>query len=68
MIGALLVVSLQQYLTLQYGAQGWDLILYGLLLLGVILVLPEGIIPTLSRRWASRKNSYHGTIAVESTP
>ncbi|HBE25654.1 MAG TPA: branched-chain amino acid ABC transporter permease, partial [Ktedonobacter sp.] len=54
MIGALLVVSLQQYLTLQYGAQGWDLILYGLLLLGVILVLPEGIIPTLSRRWASR--------------
>jgi len=68
MIGALLVVSLQQYLTLQYGAQGWDLILYGLLLLGVILVLPEGIIPTLSRRWASRRNSYHGTIAVESTP
>src|SRR5258708_39558395 len=67
-IGALLVVPLQQYLTLQYGAQGWDLILYGLLLLGVIRLLPEGIIPTFSRRWSIAVNFRHSINAMKSTP
>jgi branched-chain amino acid transport system permease protein len=56
-IGAIIVVALQQYLTLQFGAQDWDLILYGALLLAVILALPEGILPTLSRRWRARKST-----------
>lgn len=67
-IGALLVVPLQQYLTLQYGAQGWDLILYGLLLLGVIRLLPEGIMPTFSRRWSIGVNFRHSINAMKSTP
>ena len=67
-IGALLVVPLQQYLTLQYGAQGWDLIFYGLLLLGIVRVLPEGIIPTISRRWSIGVNVHHSINAMKSTP
>lgn len=67
-IGALLVVPLQQFLTLQYGAQGWDLILYGLLLLGVVRMLPEGIIPTFSRRWSMGMNFRHSINAMKSTP
>src|SRR5258708_36711165 len=67
-IGALLVVPLQQYLTLQYGAQGWDLILYGLLLLGIVRVLPEGIIPTVSSRWSIGHNFRHSITALKSTP
>lgn len=61
-IGAIIVVTLQQYLTLQFGAQDWDLILYGVLLLAIILVLPEGIFPTLLRHWRhwrTRKSASH---------
>ncbi len=55
-VGALIIVILQQYLTLQFSAQGLDLILYGVLFLIVILLLPEGIFPTLSKHWASYKS------------
>jgi branched-chain amino acid transport system permease protein len=52
LFGALFTVPLQQYLTLQYGTeQGLDLILYGVLLLGVILVLPQGVGPALQKRF-----------------
>jgi len=57
-LGAIIVVSLQQYLTLQFGSQDWDLILYGALLLVIMLTLPEGILPTLSRRWAARQSAW----------
>jgi branched-chain amino acid transport system permease protein len=56
-LGALILEPAQQYLALQYGENGWYLILYGLLFLLVILFLPEGIVPTLSKRWASWKAS-----------
>src|SRR6266571_447484 len=49
LLGALIEVPLQQYLTIQFGEQGWDLILYGVLFLIIILVLPGGIISTLTR-------------------
>ena len=52
LIGALMVVPLQQYLTVQYGKQGLDLVLYGVFFLVIILVLPEGFIPALLRRWS----------------
>ncbi len=54
-LGALILEPAQQYLALQYGENGWYLILYGLLFLMVILFLPEGIVPTLSKKWASWK-------------
>lgn len=58
-LGALLLEPLQQYLTVQYSVGGLYLIIYGAVFLGVILVLPRGIIPSvgtwLHRRWAARR-------------
>ena len=54
-LGALLLVPLQQYLTIQLGENGLDLVFYGALLLIVIFLLPQGIIPTLRKRWLQRK-------------
>ena len=51
-LGAVIVEPAQQYFALQFGASGWYLVLYGALFLGVILLLPEGIIPTARKRWA----------------
>ncbi len=65
-IGAIIVVALQQYLTLQFGTQNWDLILYGALFLVIILALPEGILPTLSKRWTARKNASSNAHSEES--
>jgi branched-chain amino acid transport system permease protein len=47
LFGAMLLEPLQQYLTLEFGAIGLDKIIYGLLLLFIILVLPEGVVPSL---------------------
>lgn len=54
-IGAIIVVVLQQYLTLQFGTSDWNLILYGVMFLAVILALPEGILPSLAKRLAVRQ-------------
>jgi branched-chain amino acid transport system permease protein len=50
LVGGLLVVPLQQFLILQYGTTPLEPILYGGLLLAVILLLPEGIVPSLRKR------------------
>ena len=50
-LGALILEAAQQYFTLQYGASGYYLIVYGALLLLVVLLLPRGIIPTLNGWW-----------------
>jgi branched-chain amino acid transport system permease protein len=52
-LGAVIVEPAQQYFALQFGASGWYLVLYGALFLAVILLLPEGIVPTARRRWTS---------------
>ena len=51
LVGGLLVVPLQQFLILQYGSTPLEPVLYGGLLLAVILLLPEGIVPSLRKRW-----------------
>ncbi len=54
LLGALVLESLQQYFTVQYGASQAYLIIYGALFLVVVLVLPRGVIPSLEeliRRW-----------------
>jgi len=66
-VGALLLEPLQQYLTVQVGIVGLDLILFGALLLAVILLLPEGIVPTLRRRWVKWTASRSATSLVTST-
>jgi branched-chain amino acid transport system permease protein len=50
-VGGLLVVPLQQFLILQYGTTPLEPVLYGGLLLAVILLLPEGIVPSLRKLW-----------------
>jgi branched-chain amino acid transport system permease protein len=51
-IGALLLEPAQQYFASDRTLTTWYLVLYGALFLGVILLLPEGIIPTIRTRWA----------------
>jgi branched-chain amino acid transport system permease protein len=57
LLGALVLESLQQYFTVQYGASQAYLIIYGCLFLVVVLLLPRGVIPSveeLIQRWRSR--------------
>jgi branched-chain amino acid transport system permease protein len=56
-LGALLLESTQQYFTLQFVSPGYYLIAYGSLFLIVILLLPRGIIPTLSDRWTKYQST-----------
>jgi branched-chain amino acid transport system permease protein len=58
LIGALVLESLQQYLTQKFSANGLYLIVYGALFLAVILVMPRGIVPTASswlRSWRASR-------------
>jgi branched-chain amino acid transport system permease protein len=50
-IGALILEPTQRYFTMQFSANGYYLIIYGALFLAIILLLPEGIVPTLSKYW-----------------
>ena len=56
-LGALILEPAQQYLTLQFSQNGYYLIIYGGLFLMVILLLPEGIIPTLGKYWRKWRDS-----------
>jgi branched-chain amino acid transport system permease protein len=65
LLGALVLESLQQYFTVQYGASQAYLIIYGVLFLVVVLVLPRGVIPSVEEligRWRT------GSSAPESGP
>jgi branched-chain amino acid transport system permease protein len=50
-VGGLLIGSLQQYLNIQYSsiAAGFELVLFGAILLVIVVLLPEGIVPSLSK-------------------
>lgn len=50
-LGALILVPTQQYFTLQFSENGYYLVIYGILFLVIILLLPEGILPTIRKRW-----------------
>ncbi|MBA2286186.1 MAG: hypothetical protein H0W02_11930 [Ktedonobacteraceae bacterium] len=50
-MGALILEPTQQYFLLQYGENGYYLIVYGTLFLVIILLLPQGIVPSISRLW-----------------
>jgi branched-chain amino acid transport system permease protein len=51
LLGAVMIGPIQQYLVLQYGANGLFQLIYGWLFLMVLLLMPQGIVPTLQRRW-----------------
>ena len=69
-LGALILEPTQQYFTLQFSQNGYYLIIYGLLFLVIILLLPEGILPTLGHyllKWrASRNGSQASVMKLES--
>lgn len=56
-IGALILVPIQQYVASNPRFTSWYLIIYGAIFLVVILLLPEGILPTARKRltqWLTR--------------
>jgi branched-chain amino acid transport system permease protein len=55
LLGSLVLEALQQYLTQSISGTGTYLIAYGVLFLAVILLLPRGVIPTLSDLIAARQ-------------
>ncbi len=50
-LGAIILEPTQQYFTIVFSQKGYYLIIYGILFLAIILLLPEGILPTLSKTW-----------------
>jgi ABC-type branched-subunit amino acid transport system permease subunit len=54
-LGALVLEALQQYLTQSVSGSGTYLIVYGVLFLAVILLLPRGVIPSLTQLVANRR-------------
>ncbi len=59
LLGALILEPTQQYFTLQYGQNGYYLIIYGALFLVIIILMPRGIIPTLTDRWRIFQETRH---------
>jgi hypothetical protein len=43
---------------MQFSKNGYYLIAYGALFLAIILLLPEGIVPTLSRYWRKGRTAH----------
>ncbi len=60
-LGAIIVEPLQQYLLLQFGGSSLNLILFGTFLLVILLVLPQGIVPSVQERWSSWRANRRGT-------
>jgi branched-chain amino acid transport system permease protein len=56
LLGALVLESLQQYLTQTFSSNATYLIAYGVLFLAVILVLPRGVVPGVSA-WRERRRT-----------
>ena len=53
-LGALILIPTQQYFASDQNLTTWYLVLYGAVFLAVILLLPEGILPTLRKRLLQR--------------
>jgi branched-chain amino acid transport system permease protein len=56
LLGALVLESLQQYLTQTFSNDATYLIAYGVLFLAVILVLPQGVVPGVTT-WLARRRA-----------
>jgi branched-chain amino acid transport system permease protein len=55
LLGALVLESLQQYLTLSFSSNSTYLIAYGVLFLIVILIMPRGVVPGISEFYRRRR-------------
>jgi branched-chain amino acid transport system permease protein len=59
-LGALILEPTQRYFTMQFSSNGYYLIIYGALFLAIILLLPEGIVPTLQKYWTRLRSRQNG--------
>jgi branched-chain amino acid transport system permease protein len=66
-LGALILIPAQQYLTEQFTNDYLSQIVLGSLFLGVILLLPRGVIPTASEQIASWRARRSGRLATAAT-
>jgi branched-chain amino acid transport system permease protein len=55
LLGAMVLESLQQYLTLSFSSDATYLIAYGVLFLVVILLMPRGVVPEIGDRLRRRR-------------
>jgi branched-chain amino acid transport system permease protein len=55
LLGALVLESLQQYFTQTFSAGGTYLVVYGVLFLAVVLLLPRGVVPSVSQLLSARR-------------
>lgn len=68
LLGALIIIPAQQYLTLSFSQNGLYLVFEGIVFLAVILLLPEGIVPAIRNRLLARLASRVATpVAPEPT-
>jgi len=63
LVGALFVTPFQQWLGLQFGGQGLDLVIYGALFLAILLLLPRGIVPSLQDWWRTWRTARQARLA-----
>ena len=62
LLGTLITVPISQALDAKFGSvSGAPQLVYGMVLIGVILLIPRGLIPALERAWSSRST---GNVAV----
>jgi branched-chain amino acid transport system permease protein len=61
LLGALILESLQQWLTLQFSSGSLYLIIYGVLFLVIILFMPQGIVTYFRQWWAKRSVTREAT-------
>ena len=68
LLGALILEPTQQYFILQYGENGYYLIVYGAIFLIVIILMPRGIIPSIGDRLRKmrelRQQESEGGVAI----
>jgi branched-chain amino acid transport system permease protein len=60
LVGSLILSPLAEVARIYFTRPGWaglHLVVYGVLLIGVVLFLPQGVYPTLRRAWARRTHA-----------
>jgi ABC-type branched-subunit amino acid transport system permease subunit len=70
-LGALILEPTQQYFTIRFSQNGYYLIVYGVLFLVIILLMPQGILPTLQALWIKNRaarNRRNSVLQTEKIP
>jgi branched-chain amino acid transport system permease protein len=67
LLGALVLESLQQYLTVSFSNGSLYLILFGSLFLLVILFMPQGVVVALRDRWTKKADRERDAVATNET-